>query len=445
MDGGRSERAASVTRLSAIGRRTFSAMTIPNFRRFFYGQSTSLIGTWMQSVAQSWVVFTLTHSAAAIGFVLALQTLPVLLLAPYGGVIADRVDKRRFLALLQGLMGAQALVLGVLIVTNAVVFWEICFLAVVLGLNNCFETPTRQAFMLELVGPDQVRNAVSLNSTMVNAARAIGPASAGLLIATVGVGLCFLINALSFGAVVYSLTSMDPRALAPTPRAPRSKGQLREGLRYVRGEPRLWVPLVMASLVGMMAWEFPVTLPVLAKQIFGGDAATYGYLTAATGLGAVFGGLFTATRGRVGLPTMTYAGTGFGVAMLCAALAPSFAFAFVALTATGFAAICFMSTGNATLQLAAEPSMRGRVMALWAAGFMGSTPIGGPLVGWIIQSAGARSGLAAGGLACLIAATIGVVAMRRGVGAASASSARSISGEQEAVSRAMPLVAADTD
>jgi len=402
-----------MTGLMAISRRTFSALAIPNFRRFFFGQSTSLIGTWMQSVAQSWLVFTVTHSATAIGFVLALQTLPVLLLAPYGGVIADRVDKRRFLIVLQSLMGVQALVLGILVVTHSVMFWEICVLAIVLGLNNCFETPARQAFMLEMVGSSQVRNAVSLNSTMVNAARAIGPAVAGLLIATVGVGLCFLINAVSFVAVVYSLTSMDISALKPSPPAQRARGQLREGLRYVRGEPRLWVPLIMAGMVGTLAYEFQVTLPVVAKQTFGGNAATYGFLTAAMGFGAVFGGLFTATRGRTGLRTMTFAATGFGVAMLCVALAPTLALAFVAMAVTGFAAICFMSTGNATLQLEATPSMRGRVMSLWAVGFMGSTPIGGPLVGWVVEVAGARSGLAVGGLSCLVAAAIGLIAMRK--------------------------------
>jgi MFS family permease len=402
-----------VSRFGAISRRTFSALAVPNFRRFFFGQSTSLIGTWMQAVGQSWLVFTVTHSPTAIGFVLALQTLPVLVLAPYGGVIADRVDKRRLLIVLQALMGVQALVLGILVVTHAVVFWEICVLAAVLGLNNCFETPARQAFMREMVGPAHVRNAVSLNSTMVNAARAVGPAVAGLLIATVGVGLCFLINAVSFVAVVYSLLSMDTQALQPSPPTQRAKGQLREGLRYVAGEPRLWVPLLMAGIVGTLAYEFQVTLPVVAKQTFGGNAATYGFLTAAMGFGAVFGGLNTASRGRTGLRTMTIAASGFGVALLFVVVAPNLVIAYVAMAVTGFAAITFMATGNSTLQLEAAPSMRGRVMALWAVAFMGSTPIGGPLVGWIVQVAGARVGLAVGALSCLAAAGLGLLAMRR--------------------------------
>ena len=397
----------------------------------------------MQSVAQSWLVFTVTHSAAAIGFVLALQTLPVLLLAPYGGVIADRVDKRRFLIVLQSLMGVQALVLGILVVTHSVMFWEICVLALVLGLNNCFETPTRQAFMLEMVGSEHLRNAVSLNSTMVNAARVVGPAVAGLLIATVGVGVCFLINAVSFVAVVYSLTSMNPKALRPSPPTQRARGQLRAGLRYVGAEPRLWVPLLMAGIVGMLAWEFQVTLPVVAKQTFGGNAATYGFLTAAMGFGAVIGGLFTATRGRTGLRTMTFAATGFGVGMLCVALAPTLVIGFVAMAVTGFAAICFMATGNATLQLEATPSMRGRVMSLWAVGFMGSTPIGGPLVGWIVQVGGARSGLAVGGLSCLVAAAIGLVAMRQLHGRRAA--AVISPGIDQALDELSPLVPAEAD
>jgi MFS family permease len=402
-----------VSRVSAVGRRTFSALAIPNFRRYFYGQSTSLIGTWMQSVAQSWLVFTLTHSATAIGFVLALQTLPVLILGPYGGVIADRVDKRRLMIVLQTLMGIQALVLGLLVVTHVVVFWEICVLAVVLGLNNCFENPARQSFVREMVGAGEVRNAVSLNSTMVNAARAVGPAVAGVLIATVGIGVCFLVNAVSFVAVVYSLVSMDTKALMPSEPAPRARGQLREGFRYVTHEPRLGVPLLMMAIVGTLAYEFQVTLPVLAKQAFDGNATTYGFLTAAMGIGAVAGGLVTATRGRTGLRPLSLAGAAFGVAILCAALSPVIAVAFVALAAMGWTSVTFLATGNSTLQLEAEPSMRGRVMALWAVAFMGSTPVGGPLIGWVVALAGARIGLGVGGVSCFVAAAIGLIVMSR--------------------------------
>jgi MFS family permease len=398
-------------RLLAIGRRTFSALSVPNFKRFFVGQSISLVGTWMQSVAQSWLVFTLTHSSTAIGAVLALQTLPVLLLGAYGGVIADRVDKRKLMIILQSLMGLQALVLGLLAVTHEVRFWEVCVLAVVLGLNNTFENPARQSFVLEMVGAEQVRNAVSLNSTMVNAARAVGPAVAGLLIASVGVGVCFLVNSLSFVAVVYSLACMDKSALMPSEPTRRGKGQLRAGFRYVAREPRLGVPLLMMAIVGTLAYEFQVTLPVVAKQTFHGGAPTYGFLTAAMGAGAVVGGLVTATRGRTGLRPLTLAGSLFGVAILLASISPVLAVEFVALAAVGWASVTFLATGNSTLQLQSSPSMRGRVMSLWAVAFLGSTPVGGPLIGWIVAVASARVGLAVGGVSCLVAAGIGLLAM----------------------------------
>jgi MFS family permease len=402
-----------MSRLFAIGRRTFSSLSVANYRRYFFGQSVSLVGTWMQTVAQSWLVYTLTHSATALGFVVALQTLPVLVLGAYGGVIADRVDKRRLMIVLQSLMGLQALVLGLLAVTHVVRFWELCVLAVVLGLNNTFENPARQSFVLEMVGPTELRNAVSLNSTMVNVARAIGPAIAGLLIAGVGEGVCFLVNALSFVAVVYSLVSMDTGALSPTEPTGRAKGQLREGFRYVKGEPRLGVPLLMMVIVGMLAYEFQVTLPVVAKQTFHGGSATYGFLTAAMGIGAVLGGLVTAARGRTGLRHFTLAGAAFGVAIGLAALAPVLGAELVALAAVGWASVTFIATGNTTLQLHAEPTMRGRVMSLWAVAFMGTTPVGGPLIGWVIAMASARVGLGVGAVACLVAAGIGLIAMAK--------------------------------
>jgi MFS family permease len=226
-----------MSQVLATARRTFSALVIPNYRRYFVGQSVSLIGTWMQLVAQSWLVFTITHSATALGFIVALQTLPVLVLGPYGGVIADRVDKRRLLTVLQSIMGLQALILGVLTVFGVVRYWEICVLALILGLNTTFENPSRQAFLLEMVGGEEVRNAVSLNSVMANAARAIGPAVAGVLIASVGVGFCFMINAASFVAIVMSLITMDRRGLHPSPPITRARGQLREGLIYVIQHP----------------------------------------------------------------------------------------------------------------------------------------------------------------------------------------------------------------
>jgi MFS family permease len=400
-----------MSRLFSIGRRTFSALNIPNFRRYYAGQAISLIGTWMQSVAQSWLVYVLTHSATDLGLAVALQTLPVLILGPYGGVIADRVDKRRLMVVLQSAMGVQALVLGLLVVLGSVRFWEILVLAVILGLNNTFENPARQAFVLEMVGPDEVRNAVSLNSTLFNAARAIGPAVAGILIATVGVGICFLLNAGSFIAVVFSLVTMDKSLLQPSPPAGRAKGQVREGFRYVAHTPRLVVPLIMMGIVGTLAYEFQVVLPVVAKGTFHGNAEAYGFMTAAMGIGAVVGGLIVAARGRTGLRPFTVAAAGLGLAMGLAAFAPVLVVELVALAVVGYASVSFLATGNTTLQLESDPTMRGRVMSLWAVAFLGTTPLGGPLLGWIIATTNGRVGLGVGAVACLAASAIGAGAL----------------------------------
>ncbi len=401
-----------------VARRTFSSLKVPNYRLYFAGQSVSLAGTWMQATAQSWLVLTLTRSSTDLGFVVALQTLPVLILGPYGGVVADRVDKRRLMVALQSAMGLQALVLGLLTVVGAVSFVDICVLAVVLGVNNAFETPSRQAFVREMVGKDELRNAVTLNSVTVNAARAVGPAIGGILIATAGVGACFLVNAASFVAVVASLLAMDRAALQPAPPAHRSAGQLREGLRYVARTREIAVPLVMMTVVGTLAYEFQVSLPVLAKQTFHGGAVAYGFMTAAMGVGAVVGGLVTAARGRTGLRPMIVAAVGFGVAILLAAVAPVLALAYVLLLAVGWASVSFIAIGNSTIQLAAAPQMRGRAIALWQVAFQGTTPIGGPLIGWIIAASDPRVGLAVGGVSCLAAAAGGIALARRPVRAA---------------------------
>ncbi len=402
-----------MSRVISIGRLTFRALAVANYRRYYAGQAVSLAGTWMQMTAQSWLVLTLTHSSTTLGLIVALQTLPVLLLGPYGGVVADRVDKRRLMVALQTLMGVQALALGLLTVTGAVRVWQIGLLAAVLGLNNAFEAPARQSFMLELVGAEHLRNAVSLNSVLVNVARSVGPALAGVLIATVGTGVCFLINAVSFIAVVTSLLRMDRAALRPSRPAPRAAGQLREGLRYVARTPELAVPLVMMALAGTLAYEFQVSLPVLAQRGLHVGPRGYGFMTAAMGIGAVCGGLVVAARGRIGLRWLSLAAVAFGVVMALAAMAPSLALELVALMFVGWASISFMSTGNSTLQLSSAETMRGRVMSLWFVAFQGSTPIGGPLVGWVMAQAGPRAGLGLGAVACLGAAALGLVARRR--------------------------------
>ena len=391
----------------------FAALALPNFRLFFAGQSVSLVGTWMQVVAQGWLVLVLTHSATKVGLLVAIQTLPILFLAPYGGLVADRLNKRVLLIGLQTFLGLIALLLGILTVTHVVTLWEVYAIAFVLGIANAFENPTRQSFLLEMVGASTVRNAVSLNSVMVNAARAVGPAIAGIIIAVGGLGICFLINAASYIAVVACLLLMNVAALMPSPPAQRARGQLVDGFRYIRRTQSLLIPLVMMAIVGCFAYEFQVTLPYMAQHAFNGGSRTYGFMTAAMGLGAVVGGLYVAARGRTGIATMVRASIIFGAVILATALAPNVALAIVALFFVGAASVSLMARGNSTLQLTSEPEMRGRVMAFWAVAFLGTTPIGGPIAGWVAETFGARWGLILGAVACLVAAGVGAYALTR--------------------------------
>jgi MFS family permease len=271
--------------------------------------------------------------------------------------------------------------------------------------------------MLELVGPEHLRNAVSLNSVLVNVARAIGPAIAGILIASVGTGECFLINAASFIPVVGSLATMHVASLNPSQPTPRARGQLREGLRYVRSKRELFIPLLMMGIVGCLTYEFQVTLPVMASRGLHAGPTGFGFMTAAMGIGAVLGGLFVAARGNTGLRPLVMAAWVFGIAVALATLAPSLGVELVTLAIVGGASISFMATGNSTLQLTAAPAMRGRVMSLWFVAFQGSTPIGGPVVGAAMAALGARAGLGIGAVTCLAVATVGtwsLVANRRG-------------------------------
>jgi len=283
---------------------------------------------------------------------------------------------------------------------------------VILGLNNAFENPARQSFMLELVGPEHLRNAVSLNSTLVNVARVIGPAIAGVLIALVGDGVCFLANAASFVPVVTSLVTLDKSALNPSEPQKRASGQLRDGLRYIFRTPELGVPLLMMAVVGCLTYEFQVSLPYLADRGLHVGASGFGFMTSAMGVGAVAGGLVVATRGKTGTRTLVLWALAFGVTVGLAALAPDLLLELIALALMGAASVSFMATGNTTLQLGSAPEMRGRVMSLWFVAFQGSTPIGGPIIGAAMTAAGARAGLGLGSITCFVAAAIGIVALR---------------------------------
>jgi MFS family permease len=395
------------------GSGTFAALAVPNYRRYIAGQAVSLAGTWMQAIAQSWLVLELSHSGTVLGFVVAVQLLPVLVFGAYGGLIADRFDKRRILIAAQVVMGTLALILGLLTTTGAVRLWMVFVLAFALGLVRSIASPAQQSFPSEIVGPQLLGNAVSLNQIVVNTARAVGPAVAGTLIATVGVGVCFLVNAASFVAVLFALARLDRAALRPAEPVARASGQIREGLRYVRSAPELLLPLAMMAVVGTLAYEFQVVLPLMAQGPLHGGPAAYGLMTSAMGVGAVCGGLVLAPRVRIGLGALSRLSFAFGVAILAAAAAPTIAVEIVALLAVGAASTCFLTTASSTLQLTAEPQFRGRVMALWAMAFLGSTPIGGPIIGAISEAASPRAGLVTGAVACIACSLFGAVALRR--------------------------------
>jgi MFS family permease len=399
-------------RFRSAGARTFSALAIRNYRLWFIGQGISLSGTWMQTVAQGLLVLQMTGSGTSLGFVTALQALPVLLLGPWGGVIADRYPKRAVLYITQSVSGVLGLSLGVLVATGAVRLWMVYLIALCLGLVKAVDTPTRQSFVLEMVGRDALINAVSLNSTQVNLARVIGPTLAGVLIATVGLAACFLVNGLSFLAVLAVLFAMRASDLGPAPRASRAPGQIREGLRYVWSSQPMRTTLVMMAIIGVFTYEFSVSLPLFAEMTFGRGAAVYAAMTAAMGLGAVVGGLYTASRNSGSPARLPRAAFCFGLAVLITSLAPTVPLALIALVAVGFFSISFTALANATLQLASAAEMRGRVMALWSMAFLGSTPIGGPLIGAIGEHLGPRWALALGGVAAIAAAGLGILALR---------------------------------
>lgn len=419
--------------------RTFSSLKVRNFRYYFAGQSVSLVGTWMQSVTQSWLVYAWTHSGFDVGLVVALQTLPILLLGPIGGTIADRYGKYRILFWTQAFAGIQALVLAGLDLSGNLSLWQLYLMAVALGLINMIDNPTRQTFIMEMVGRKELANAVTLNSVMVNMARAIGPAVAGVLIASVGSGWCFLANGLSFTFVLGSLRAMHADELRPAPRVARMRGQLREGFRYVGSTPVVRDALIMMALIGCLTYEFQTTLPLMTGGPFHGDSKTYGFLTACMGAGAVVGGLIAA--GRPGRSTTRLVRTAavFGVAVLAASLAPSLVVEEIVLLFVGACSVTFLALGNATLQLSTEPSMRGRVMSLWSVAFLGSTPVGGPLVGFVAGELGARFGMGLGGVAAVVAAVYGWSRLRgHPVGVAPSPSAPSLSAPAGASSPSPP-------
>jgi MFS family permease len=392
--------------VSAALRRSLGSLAVPNYRRYFTGQVVSLAGNWMQTVAETWLVLKLTGNGALVGLAAALQFLPIMLGGAWGGLLADRLNKRRLLMTTQSLMALPALALFVLVTAHAVQVWQVLALIFVRGSINAIDNPARQSFVFEMVGGDRVVNAVSLNSVIVHTARIAGPAAAGVVIAVAGVGPCFLVNALSFAAMLVALHGMDPERLHPAPAARRAPGQLREALRYVRGTPALRTPLLMMAVVGTLSFNFQVLLPLLARFTWDGTATTYAVLTSAMGVGSVIGALASGARGRTSPTLLAGASLAFGALTLAAAGAPVFALQVAVLVPLGAASVTFAAGVNSSLQLAADPGMRGRVMALYSVVFLGSTPIGAPIVGWVAEAAGARAGLLVGGTAALLTGAV---------------------------------------
>ncbi len=398
--------------LRHFSQETFSSLHVRNYRLYYLGQILSTSGTFMQAIAQTWLVLKLTNSGTALGIATALQYLPILFLGPYGGVIADRISKRKILYFTQSISGILALILGLLVATGLVRVWMVYVLAFCLGMVNVFDNPTRQTFYVELVGPDKLRNAVTLYSTLVNMSRIIGPAIAGGVIAAFGLTPCFIINGISYGAVVIMLGMIRTDELLINPPVPRANGQLQEGFKYVASTPVLGSTLLMMAIIGTLTYEFQVSLPLIAQFTFKGNASSYAFLTASMGVGAALGGIFFASRKGVKVYNLVSAALLFGLAVLAAAIMPSLHLAGLALVLVGICSINFSSLGNSTLQLESTPQMRGRVMSLWSVAFLGSTTIGGPIVGWFAEAAGARWGLILGGMAAMVAAALGAISLR---------------------------------
>ena len=399
-------------RLASATRETFASFRIRNFRLFFMGQGISQIGNWLTLIAQTLLVLDLTGDGVAVGLLVACQFAPVLILGAWAGLVADRSDKRRLLFIVQVGAMAQSFVLAGLAFMDEPPLVAIYVVAAFGGLCMAFDNPARRAFVVEMVPEDMVHNAVSLNSAMMTSSRVIGPALGGLLITTVGYGWAFALDGFSYIAVLVGLWLMRTEDLRPSTPAPRGKGQVREGLRYVRRTPVLFVPLVMMLFVGTLAFNFQVTLPLLVTRTFDRSKVAFTVLFSVISLGSLVGALWTARRRTIGVADVIRASLGFGLALLALAMAPTVAWAFPLGFVLGMTSIGFLTASTAIVQTEAAPEMRGRVLALQAMVFLGSTPIGGPIVGAIAEYVGPRWAVAVGGVAALGAAAWGALALR---------------------------------
>lgn len=399
--------------VSTFAGRTFSALRFHNYRLYFFSQVVSFSGTWMQTIAQSWLVLELTGSGTALGTVMAIQFLPTLLLAPVGGMIADRVDKRRLIMATQAVAGLLALLLGVVTLTGAVELWMVYVIAAGFGAVTAIDNPSRQTFVMEMVGSAEVSNAVMLNSVVINAARAIGPAIGGVIIASFGVGQCFVANAISYVAVIAALLLIRRSELHPSARTVRAPHQLRDGFQYAWSNPTLRTTLIMLVIIGTLTYEFTTTLPLLSEFTFGAGSGGLAAMTSLMGIGAVVGGLVVASAGDPTPRRLIAVAATFGLIVVGVSAMPTIGLVYLLMPLLGATSIALISLSNATLQLNSDPRFRGRVMALFSMALVGSTPIGGPMVGWIAENVSPRFSLLLGGIAAFGAAAYGWVSLAR--------------------------------
>jgi len=398
--------------MTARGSR-WRSLRIRNYRFYFVGQSISATGSWMQKIGHAWLVLELTGSGVWLGAVAALQQLPVLLLGAWAGLVVDRTDKHRLLMITQSIACALALVLGALTAAGLMKVWMVLVLALLAGAADAFDRPTRHTFVMEMVGPDDLRNAITLNNVVMNASKSVGPAIAGLLIATVGLSASFFVNALSYVAVIAMLAAMDVPALLKVEPAERRPGQLRDGLRHVRETPGLVTPLIIMTLSGLVAYEWTTTLPLFARDAFGGGAETFGLMFSAMGIGAVLGGLVIAGSMPISDRSLVITALVFSSGLTIVGLAPTLPIALIALLGLGASSIALKSLAATILQLRARPDMRGRVVALFSVAIAGTTPVGGPLVGMIGEAFGGRTAILFGGVGSALAAGLTVIYLRR--------------------------------
>lgn len=382
---------------------TFSSLSIRNYRIYASGSVVSNVGTWLQNTAQAWLVLQLTGSGALLGIVVGLQLLPSLIFSPLAGVVADKLPKRRLLAWMQIAMAAPAGILGILAVAGWVEVWHVLTLAFVFGVARAFEAPARQSFVSEMVDADRLGNAVALNSASFNTGRLIGPALAGLMIAAFGSGVAatgwvIIINALSYGFVVYSLWIMNATELTPSPRGNLGDRAIRDGLRYVRSRPDLMLLLTTVFFIGAFGMNFQITSALMATEIFDKGASEFGVLGSILAIGSLAGALLAARRGTPRLRYIVGAGLVFSVVQILSGLMPSYSTYAMILPLVGLSTITVATTASAVIQLTAEPTMRGRVVSLYLMVFLGSVPLGAPIIGWIGEHAGAREALVASGL-----------------------------------------------